>query len=273
MKKIISFCLYGESPIYNRGAVENAKLINEIYPEWKGRFYIEKKVSTKIKNEIKIHGSEVIEFEIQEGMNPMMTRFLPLEDPEVDVWISRDCDSRISNKEKIAVEEWLASGKTFHLMRDSHNHYYPIMGGMFGIKNFQIRERGVSVPRIDLYYSEGNDQSFLERFFWNFFSSDLLCHDTWSHKLPLSSSLTEREEDGVSWKEAYGVGLINFLTENKNLIFSNILKTTGQVNKDFPEEGECKFGVFVGQRIDEKNKPIIDRDTRWEYEIRGIAYG
>ena len=40
-----------------------------------------------------------------------------------------------------AVDEWLVSGKTAHLLRDCHNHGYTIMAGMFGINNKLFHEK------------------------------------------------------------------------------------------------------------------------------------
>ena len=271
MKKIVSFCLYGSSKIYQKGAVKNSELVKEIYSGWTARFYVGSDVSSEVKKELLQNGAEVIDFIIEGGMNPMLTRLLPFEDPGVEVWISRDCDSRISWKEKVAVDEWINSGKTFHVMRDSHNHYYAIPGGMFGVNNLQMINRGHRVS-VNLFYSEGDDQHYLERNLWGFFSRDLLCHDTWSHNIPLTEKLTEREEEEVSWKEAYGVGIVNFLTQEKNKIFSHILFTEGQINKDFPPHDRMEFGVYVGQRIDDEDKIIMNRDVRWEYEIRGLSY-
>ena len=59
----------------------------------------------------------------------------------VEFWISRDADSRLSWREKNAVDEWLVSGKTAHLMRDSVNHVYTMMAGMFGINNKLFHEK------------------------------------------------------------------------------------------------------------------------------------
>jgi len=34
MKKIISFSLWGDNPVYTQGAIRNAELAKEIYPDW-----------------------------------------------------------------------------------------------------------------------------------------------------------------------------------------------------------------------------------------------
>ena len=53
--------------------------------------------------------------------------------------ISRDADSRLSLREKEAVEKWINSDKDFHIMRDHPHHYYPILGGTWGFKNYVKR--------------------------------------------------------------------------------------------------------------------------------------
>ena len=65
----------------------------------------------------------------------MYWRFLPIEDKNVDLFIVRDVDSRINNREEEAVNEWIQSDKILHVMRDHPHHYYKILGGMWGFKN------------------------------------------------------------------------------------------------------------------------------------------
>ena len=43
-KKIIAFSLWGEKPVYNVGAIRNAELAKEIYPDWICRYYLGKSV-------------------------------------------------------------------------------------------------------------------------------------------------------------------------------------------------------------------------------------
>lgn len=272
MKKIISFCLYGQSPIYEIGALRNSELAKEIYPEWICRFYVSEEVSKEIKDKLLQNGSEVIEFKTQTGMNPMLTRLLVFSDPDVEIWISRDCDSRLNHREREAVKEWENSDKIFHIIRDSHNHYYPILGGTFGVKNKRMKESFQNIPAIDLFFSGGDDQKFLDLNFWSFFKTSLLCHDTWSHNSPKLDSLVDPPGEEISWKEAYRVGLVNYLIDEKNKIFSHLFNLPSQTNKDFPAHEPLKFGVFVGQKIDENDKVVPGRDSRWEYQIRGLEY-
>ena len=60
---------------------------------------------------------------------PMNWRFFPSLDPQVDVMVSRDLDSLISAREAAAVQEWLASDKQIHVMRDHPHHGTVMLGG------------------------------------------------------------------------------------------------------------------------------------------------
>jgi hypothetical protein len=60
----------------------------------------------------------------------MFWRFLVADDPTVDRYIIRDADSRLNMREKLAIDEWIASGKKIHILRDHPNHGdFPISGG------------------------------------------------------------------------------------------------------------------------------------------------
>ena len=73
-----------------------------------------------------------------------MWRFDPLFEEDVEIVIVRDVDSQISMREKVAVDEWLKSGKKFHIMRDHKYHgrkYLPgrILSGMFGVRDGYLK--------------------------------------------------------------------------------------------------------------------------------------
>ena len=64
-------------------------------------------------------------------------RYLPYDDPNVDIWISRDLDSIVNEREKVAVDDWLENypDKNLHILTDNVQHRWSIAGGMFGFKN------------------------------------------------------------------------------------------------------------------------------------------
>jgi hypothetical protein len=63
------------------------------------------------------------------GLNPRMYRYLVMLDPNVEVFISRDVDSLIYQREVDAVRQWLPTNYTFHLMRDHKGHGSIILAG------------------------------------------------------------------------------------------------------------------------------------------------
>jgi hypothetical protein len=48
--------------------------------------------------------------------------------------MSRDLDSALTQRERDAVNVWLASNKSFHSMRDHPMHGVPMLGGMWGFR-------------------------------------------------------------------------------------------------------------------------------------------
>ena len=68
---------------------------------------------------------------------PMNWRFLPPVDPQVELFLCRDLDSRISRREVAAVQEWIDSGKPIHSMRDHPAHTTPLLGAAWGARTSQ----------------------------------------------------------------------------------------------------------------------------------------
>jgi hypothetical protein len=53
-------------------------------------------------------------------------------DPEVELFVSRDLDSRFSAREEAAVAEWVESVRALHAMGDHPWHPVPMLGGGWG---------------------------------------------------------------------------------------------------------------------------------------------
>jgi len=153
MKKIISFGLWGENTRYTIGALKNADLAKEIYPDWICRYYVGKSTPIEIiKSLYEKDNTEIIIMNEQGDWNGMFWRFFPASDSDVEVMISRDSDSRLSQREKAAVDEWLDSDKGFHIMRDHPAHGTEILGGMWGAKLGSIPQ----MKTLILEYSKDN---------------------------------------------------------------------------------------------------------------------
>ena len=139
-KNIIAYSLWGDDPMYWVGALKNIELSKIYYPGWICRFYIDKNSKTELIETIKGDNVEVILVDSKDSFHGMFWRFWASEDLDVDIFLSRDCDSRISEREVNAVNEWLESDKDFHIMRDHPYHTVPILGGMWGSRNGLMRK-------------------------------------------------------------------------------------------------------------------------------------
>jgi len=130
MKKVISFSVWGDNLDYLAGVSRNIDIAPDVYPGWETWVYVED--GTKIDVEKK--ADKVIVYKPEAGCDGAFQRFRPMQDSNVDVFISRDADSRLSDREYQAVQEWLSSDKQFHSMRDHEAHVWPVMAGMWGAK-------------------------------------------------------------------------------------------------------------------------------------------
>lgn len=134
MKKIISYSLWGNTPMYNVGAIQNAYIAQKIYPGWISRFYIGHSVPDEtIKKLSEMDNTEIVMVGTPDSWTGMFWRFFAIDDS--DVAIFRDTDSRLSERELLAVNEWLYGDKPLHIMRDHPQHTERIMGGMWGVKS------------------------------------------------------------------------------------------------------------------------------------------
>lgn len=182
MLKVISFCLWGNEPKYNIGAIKNAILASKYYPEFECWFYIHKEsVSQNTINELnKLKNVKII---FKSGdlnkCKPMCWRFEPIDDPDVEILLSRDTDTRILHREKLAVDEWLLSGKTFHIMRDHPDHNFTILGGMFGTKKIKHINKWLDyINNINQIYHRDYDQDFLNNIIYPHIKNDCIIHSS-----------------------------------------------------------------------------------------------
>lgn len=193
-KNVIAFSLWGNNYRYLGGALQNVELAKHFYPGWICRFYVGNSTRKDFVEKLKSFDNvEVIEKEEDGDWTGMLWRFHAAADPQVNVMLSRDCDSRIHRREVEAVKEWLTSEKDFHIMRDHQYHGVPILGGMWGAKN------GILNDIVDKCqnYKAGNfwqtDQNFLRDIIFNDVADKSLVHDEIhrikvdSHRYPQSS--------------------------------------------------------------------------------------
>jgi hypothetical protein len=188
--KYLSFSLWGNQPIYNIGAIRNAELWKEIYTDWQMVVYYDNSVPTETIDKLKELGVVTVDMS-EDTLYGMFWRFLALDIIDCEYAIFRDCDSRITNREKLAVDEWINSGKKLHVMRDHPYHQIPagnnqlgILGGMWGLESkvIKITDMIRNFP-ISNQHNYGNDQTFL-RLIYLMFENDRTTHDEFFERKP-----------------------------------------------------------------------------------------
>ena len=219
MKKIISFCLWGNNPKYTKGAIKNANLCNDIYTGWISRFYCSNSVPIDIITELKkIKNTEVVIMQEVGDWTGMFWRFYPASDNDVDVMLSRDTDSRLNLREKYAVDEWLKSDKSFHIMRDHPWHSTQILGGMWGVRGNKLN----NMVQLITDYTKGDfwqvDQNFLKEKIYNLVVNDSIVHDEFfkyeSHKKSFPEKRIGQQFVGEAFDE----------NDNPNIQHRNMIK-------------------------------------------------
>ena len=178
MKNVVAYSLWGDAPMYWIGAVRNIEQVKNYFPGWICRFYIDNSCDEELIKTIKGDNVEVVLVDSKDSFHGMFWRFWASEEEETDVFLSRDCDSRFSDREVAAIKEWLSSNKDFHIMRDHPYHGVPILGGMWGCRNGLMKEIGLSklIEQWGKYERKGIDQEFLGKFVYPLVKDKALEH-------------------------------------------------------------------------------------------------
>jgi len=177
MKKLISFSLWGNNPKYCIGAIKNAELAAEIYPDWACRFYVSNNVSKDIVNKLIDLNAQIFLKEEEPNWKSLFWRFEAGHDKNYDIVIFRDTDSRLNLREKFAVDEWENSDKTFHIMRDHPAHKLPILGGMWGMKINDKYDFKKILESFEPQNKYGTDYLFLQNILYDLIGDDKITHD------------------------------------------------------------------------------------------------
>jgi hypothetical protein len=165
-KNNIGFCVYGKTKLYLQGAIKNEFQYNQ--ENYNCLFYTRKDIDINVKNRLK----NTIECCDMPGWFMMFTRFYPVENPNNNIYMSRDTDCRLSKRELSCIEDWLQSKKTLHIIRDHPYHTTEILGGLWGFQNnnipdlrFQIAKWCIEFVKNNKIYQKGPDQFFLKKLY------------------------------------------------------------------------------------------------------------
>lgn len=208
-QKIIGFSYYGDSRSahhqskkYFQGIQNNLNLLSKYYPTWIIRLYYDMDdkndpILPQLCALSCVSNFDLCDIQSLPGnpltnatyVFPMNWRFFPTLDPQVDIYLSRDLDSEFNDREIAAVEEWLHSDKSFHMMRDHPLHDVGMLGSAWGVKldKDYVRQKWRRAWR-DGFQNEimwkarnltGPDQGFLQKYVWPWAKKDSMQHDSY----------------------------------------------------------------------------------------------
>lgn len=225
MKKVLTFSLWGSIPKYTIGAIKNAQQFLDFYPEFESWFYVhEETVPKEIIKQLSHQPKTIVILKSGdlEKMKPEMWRFEAIDDPNVEVMMPRDTDTRILHREKLAVQEWLSSSKLFHIMRDNPYHGHFIMAGMFGTRKIpEIPCWNELIHNFENDWKKGYDQEFLKQFIYPNIIGNCMIHASF-HKFENDTCLDfpiSHEKDDYKF-----VGEYIYEDDSRDLNFINNLK-------------------------------------------------
>lgn len=181
-KRIISMSLYGADPGYLNGAIDNAVLVRRDWQGWTLRVYYGDDVPESTLRVLRALDVELVPSSSAHGRDHagLMWRYAVLQDPNVTRFIVRDADSRLTRRDRHAVNEWIDSGHLFHVVRDNPYHVTEIMGGIWVAVGGLIQPAMLYSFQSSTAETEFNDdQVFLKRFVWPHVQAHALTHDSY----------------------------------------------------------------------------------------------
>jgi protein O-GlcNAc transferase len=204
--KVIAYSLWGDNPTYTIGAIKNADLAARLFPDWVCVFYCFDSVPTDIISQLQSRSNVVVrmvggEYNSKDSRG-MFHRFLPADEDGVEYMMSRDTDSRLSERERLAVEQWISSGADLHVMRDHPYHGAPMLGGMWGVKGRKLKGIAQAMEEFQPNSDKGQDQSFLWEWVWEKVRDGELTvcvHDPFFQKTDFPQGCTRGNQNGGVW--------------------------------------------------------------------------
>ena len=132
--------------------------------DWEMWVYHDKSVNDIILSKLLVLGVKLIDTDIDVKFGRLW-RFLPSSESDIDYFISRDTDSRLSMRDVVSTEEWINSGKEFHIVREHPlGHHWWMNAGMWGCKKGSIINIKKLIEDYSLISTNSNDKFFDQYF-------------------------------------------------------------------------------------------------------------
>lgn len=135
-QKIVAYSLYGNEPKYTENLKKIIEQVRKYYAQYFVRIFYDSTINQTLRCHLECKYEDIVDFcnvnryshslsQLTHSnrfldlkyMHKMMWRFLPIGDTFVDLFLCRDTDSYITDREVHSVKEWLFSNNIGHIMR------------------------------------------------------------------------------------------------------------------------------------------------------------
>ena len=178
--RVFSFCLYGpERPIYYRGLLENIEIIQEHFPDWNVYIYYAPDVTVEMLEKLKTYPNVVLRPTGVLGAVNMVYRSFAIDEPDVEIMMVRDADSRVHWRDRWAINDFVNRPEYLaHTIRDNVVHTVALMGGLWGMRkqaNINVQQEYTNFSK-ETVHQRGHDQYFLQKIIYPKVLPNLLVH-------------------------------------------------------------------------------------------------
>ncbi|ESO06885.1 hypothetical protein HELRODRAFT_170916 [Helobdella robusta] len=185
---VVSMSLFGNDVSSVYGILRYAQLLPIVFPEWRLRVYTsltEKslKVLKIVARKLENFGVEVINLNNSNAskLPPELWKYLIIDDLKVKRFIVRDSDTRPSEREFMALEDWTASNISvpFYCIRDHYSHVNQALPlGLFGGIPKMIKTLLGAPSETFLLNIAKNGLKYMHETLWKKFQMSVFCHDS-----------------------------------------------------------------------------------------------
>ncbi len=137
--KVISYAIFGEEDFYRKGLKKNIEIAKYLFDDWVLQIRVSNKIDKSFIKSLESSNTDII-IEPDDSSRKMW-RMLPME-TNYEAVIVRDIDTRLMDRDRILVDDWINSKYKFHICRDNPGSEQPILGGLYGGKcpNLNIKK-------------------------------------------------------------------------------------------------------------------------------------
>lgn len=130
----ISYSLFGTGEEYLNGTIMNIKNNATLMPGWVSVVYVSESMYSQYGQILRKLPCKIVTVKSEENQISTIWRFFATDLVDSELILFRDCDSIITEREIVLINQWVNSNKALHIIRDHPSHVSSIMAGLCGVR-------------------------------------------------------------------------------------------------------------------------------------------